>query len=140
MKTEGEEKYHVLKKIGVWLLITLSLCIATGAITCTINKPADAGGSTATARYSGSDGRQRELLGRIIEGIGGVQEQCYRIAASERDDAGSLRGSAERQLILADAVESLEDIVDSIGSWIADNYYDYLDAEIEQELGIRIPK
>jgi hypothetical protein len=98
---------------------------------------------------SGQYGLQSELIGRMGEFIGRVQEETgsiadglgsaatglLAIANSERRDAEAIRA-------IAKTVKDMENYQRYIDSWISnfsDYYYSQLDADIERELGIKVP-
>ena len=126
-----------------FMLIAIVLWFVSGAIAikCTRGDIEQAGRvSELDRQYSEQDRATRELLGRIGESLGTVREGCSSISGSLKLDATDLRSIAVGVRQVAEEVKGMEDELDSIASAIGEFYYDWLDQQIADELGIEVPR
>jgi len=122
------------------ILIVASI-IAIGAI-CFAKRPAvtDSGRDGEYSRQYGAVG---ELITAVNNRLIHIENGLNGIEANIRRDEGGIRNLAEQVREIAGEVKVLEEYVldtrRDLGVFL-DWYYSALDNEIEQELGIRIPK
>jgi len=107
-------------------------------------------GKRQAATDSGRDGEHSRQYGavgefvtaidtrliRIEDGLGSIAKSIGSDASGVRDLAGQIREIAKEVKILEDYVVDTRGDISAFLDW----YYSALDNEIEQELGIRIPK
>jgi len=138
------EKIVIHTKTKKWwkdIVFVMLFCAITSIVTyqCTNGKRTDTAGSDAAIRYSESDRLLSDLLRRNAERSDVIEAGLIRIAESARGYAQDVRDPAYRLLEIAEIVEDMENDQRCFSDWITDNYYDWLDKEIERELGIKIP-
>jgi septal ring factor EnvC (AmiA/AmiB activator) len=142
------------KVSNVFCNIIIAICITAFCLFAVFSSPFRKRPSVTDSRRSGQFGEQYRAAGELLteiytrisnieSGISNIESGLYGLADDLGQDAKSARSIAEAIRGIATEVKNMEDeLRDSRGCLgdFLDFYYRALDAEIESELGIRIPK